>query len=526
LTSPATIGIEANIPRDLCDALGSARGVPDIVDALLEWTNRVIPAGLRTARISLLEEAGRLRKAGASGDAEGLGRERSARRRAAMDGLNAQVIDLRSSPGQAVAFLPLTSQDEAVGILELAGSRAAIDETRETLESLANLGGLALRKALERDAIRRDAQASARSAELVDRLLRVPSREDALVAAVDFCQEHLRVPVAGWLSDGDAEPFFLISSAGFAARARSDLERTMPVLDRGGYPAADWQDGMLRAFRAAVSLAEAELIEAGDAVLGVGVSRALMPRSLRTIGLVLGATVDHLRVVDRAERRNRVLDTGLAWTAHEVRRPLLGARTVMDQLLHVVEHNEYSQLAERAQRELRQLSEDVEALLRWAVGEGSLRRRRTDLVRLVNESVAAAGVEDADERVVVEAREPVTVLADRAHLRGAFSNVVRNALEYSVPGERVNVRLREEKGCATLNVLDGGPGIPFEERRSIFDPFVRGQAAGRRAGSGLGLFITRRVIEAHGGSIWLEPTLHGASFTIRLPSTTDGRSFS
>ena len=65
-------------------------------------------------------------------------------------------------------------------------------------------------------------------------------------------------------------------------------------------------------------------------------------------------------------------------------------------------------------------------------------------------------------------------------------------------------------------------GIPREERATIFDPFVRGQEGSRvRDGSGLGLFITRRVVEAHGGRIWFDPHDEGSTFHVLLP--VDGR---
>jgi two-component system sensor histidine kinase GlrK len=66
-------------------------------------------------------------------------------------------------------------------------------------------------------------------------------------------------------------------------------------------------------------------------------------------------------------------------------------------------------------------------------------------------------------------------------------------------------------------VQDRGPGIPPEEREAIFEPFLRGSRAPARPGSGLGLFIAKRVIEAHGGELRLEPAPVGATFRVELP---------
>ncbi len=168
-------------------------------------------------------------------------------------------------------------------------------------------------------------------------------------------------------------------------------------------------------------------------------------------------------------------------------------------------------------RELEQLAELVEGLLRWSVEE-RLERRRVDLVRVVDEAVASCRMEIGEERVSVTAPPRLEVDADPVHVRGAIVNVVRNALVYSPPSSTVSVEVREERGQATVAVKDRGPGIGASEEEAIFQPFVRGAAASRwHLGSGLGLFIARRVVEAHGGSIRVEGAEEGTTVMVRLP---------
>jgi signal transduction histidine kinase len=82
----------------------------------------------------------------------------------------------------------------------------------------------------------------------------------------------------------------------------------------------------------------------------------------------------------------------------------------------------------------------------------------------------------------------------------------------------VTVRVEQEEGSVRVSVSDQGPGVPLAERDIIFDPFVRGGAGSRATGgSGLGLFITRRVVEAHGGHVWVDPDAEGATFHLSLP---------
>jgi signal transduction histidine kinase len=100
------------------------------------------------------------------------------------------------------------------------------------------------------------------------------------------------------------------------------------------------------------------------------------------------------------------------------------------------------------------------------------------------------------------------------------NNVVGNAIRYTPPGGRIDIDCRHTDGSLILTVTDGGPGVAPEERLRIFEAGYRGTAAAGLSGSGLGLGLARRFVEAHGGSITLgdsdEP---GARFIISLPGT-------
>ncbi|MDP9340582.1 MAG: sensor histidine kinase [Actinomycetota bacterium] len=213
------------------------------------------------------------------------------------------------------------------------------------------------------------------------------------------------------------------------------------------------------------------------------------------------------------------LDMALAWTAHELRGPVLATRAALDRVL--VSDSLASRdrrLLVRSRDVLRELSGQIDAVLRWAAGARRLRKRRTDLGRLVRRVVTELALPAEESRLSVLIQAGVTVRADGPLLRAAVADVIRNALDYSPSGSPVSVRVQERSGSVRIAVRDRGPGVPAEDRPALFEPFVRGRGAPRRAGTGLGLFIARRVVEAHGGEIWLESTGHGTTVVLQLPS--------
>lgn len=135
-----------------------------------------------------------------------------------------------------------------------------------------------------------------------------------------------------------------------------------------------------------------------------------------------------------------------------------------------------------------------------------------DALTLVAPSVQAAGVELRREFTPSGAH----VLADRVQVQQVLVNLVRNAVEAmrSVQGQRVlTVRTTVSRSMAEVSVSDTGPGIAPEIGERLFTPFL----STKTSGMGVGLSICRRIIEAHGGRLWLEPEARGADFRFTLP---------
>jgi NtrC-family two-component system sensor histidine kinase KinB len=110
------------------------------------------------------------------------------------------------------------------------------------------------------------------------------------------------------------------------------------------------------------------------------------------------------------------------------------------------------------------------------------------------------------------------VRGDRRRVQEVVSNLLHNAAKYAPEGTRIAVRVKRQRGDAAVSVSDEGPGVAIEDRGRIFEPYVRVGDPTRVRGTGIGLYASRRIVEAHGGRIWLDGQQgEGATFAFTLP---------
>ncbi|MBI5445641.1 MAG: HAMP domain-containing histidine kinase [Deltaproteobacteria bacterium] len=234
----------------------------------------------------------------------------------------------------------------------------------------------------------------------------------------------------------------------------------------------------------------------------------------------------------RLETRIRSDRELLANVSHEFRTPLARLRVALE--LCEEEENPKAlagHLAGIAQdiAELDRLVADVLASTRLdlAAGEGpQLRPDRTavDLGALAREAAErfSGGHPERKLRLAFPDALP-GVFADAALLRRVFDNVLENAARYSEPAAPVDLRVNGESGWLTVVVADRGIGVPEQELPRLFEPFFRTERSRSRAagGTGLGLTLCKRIVEAHGGTIAAGPNAGGGLvLTFRLPADT------
>ena len=173
----------------------------------------------------------------------------------------------------------------------------------------------------------------------------------------------------------------------------------------------------------------------------------------------------------------------------------------------------------------------VDALLDVAEldsGDLQVELATTDVGNVAREVVESARAEMAEVRenghsfVIDLPDEPLDAEADREKLRRVLVNLIDNAIKFSPNGGTVSVAGQRRSGTIELRVVDEGIGIPAEERERIFRKFYRGSSPVLKGGTGLGLFITRGLVTAMGGRIWVDSVEgKGSTFALELPSSSE-----
>jgi two-component system OmpR family sensor kinase/two-component system sensor histidine kinase QseC len=212
----------------------------------------------------------------------------------------------------------------------------------------------------------------------------------------------------------------------------------------------------------------------------------------------------------------------VADAAHELRSPLTALKLQLE-LLRRADDGETREQARLAIGEgIARASRLVEQLLALARSEPDavLPAERVDLAAVARQAIddSAAFAESRCIAVHAPAPTPAIVTGDAVALGLLARNLVDNAVRYSPPGSRVDVRVREDGGSVVLEVDDSGPGIPEGEHERVFDRFYR-RAEASESGSGLGLAIVRSVARAHGAGIRLaRSSLGGLQVVVSFPS--------
>jgi signal transduction histidine kinase len=247
------------------------------------------------------------------------------------------------------------------------------------------------------------------------------------------------------------------------------------------------------------------------------------------------------RMAGELEARDAALRTSdalrrqmMADVSHELKTPLTAMRGYIETLrmpevvLDADRRNRYFETIDRETRRLERIVKDLLDLARYEHGGVVLQRRLFDIERLF-ENVAGRHERDAHTkgvaiRIHVEAHAD-QVVADPDRMEQAIENLVGNALRHTPAGGTVTLSATQADGVATLSVSDAGVGIAPEHLPHVFERFYKVDTArtAGSTGSGLGLSITKAIVERHGGTIRVTSQPGHTTFTVVLPQSAVAR---
>jgi signal transduction histidine kinase len=248
---------------------------------------------------------------------------------------------------------------------------------------------------------------------------------------------------------------------------------------------------------------------------------ALIRDELRSTAAALHTSRERERALESARREL------VSWVSHDLRTPLAGLRAMAEALEDgVVDDPElyFKQMIGAVDR-LNQMVEDLFDLSRIQAGEASQNTERIEVEGLVCDCVSALGPLAAanDVQLTGAVGTPVAVIGNGRELNRALTNLTANAIRHTAARGSVTVRADVRDGLAEVMVSDECGGIPAGHLDRVFDVGFRGETARtprddlQPAGAGLGLAITRGIVEAHGGTVDVVNTDVGCRFRVRLP---------
>jgi PAS domain S-box-containing protein len=382
-------------------------------------------------------------------------------------------------------------------------------------------------------------------AELALAAMRMHDLQALIERAVERVSRSLGAERVALLECLDSGGFLVRASRGFPDDEREEIhaalaERLQPEWDahHGTYvsqgeilveihasPEAPQRFGVLAVVPAAgatVTQGQIRFIEAIANVIASTVARHAAEAQQRLAELA--AERERARTL-RAEQAVRERDDFISVAAHELRTPLTALSLHLENIARMMRSGRVGVTPERiaaAHRQTRRLADLVERLLdvsRIALGRLEVHRTELDLAAVVRQAIedASETARQADSRLVLDTDGPVLGAWDRARIEQVLANLLSNAFRYGA-GKPVEIRLGVVRGRARLTVTDYGPGVASADRERIFKRFERAASAQHYGGLGLGLYITRHIVEAHGGTIHVEEEPgKGATFVVDLP---------
>lgn len=259
--------------------------------------------------------------------------------------------------------------------------------------------------------------------------------------------------------------------------------------------------------------------------LGSAIERELYDASLRIESEKASAALrereDELRSLKKVDQ---LKDEFIGLVSHELRTPLtviLGALSTVITEEDKLSRREVKQLVGDAYSEAENLSDILANLLELARAQANRLQINEEPINIKEtiDTVLKKMQQPLSHRIDIDCEESMMVTADRVRVQRILHNLLDNAVKYSNPGSKIEIFVRRNSDEICIGVRDHGIGIPADQQGKLFEVFQRLEAPNSNAtGTGLGLVVCRRLVEAHKGRMWLESQPgEGSTFYFTLP---------
>ena len=235
------------------------------------------------------------------------------------------------------------------------------------------------------------------------------------------------------------------------------------------------------------------------------------------------ATIAQGQDITERKKAEQLKDEFIGLVSHELKTPItvvMGAvSTAMDKRIPKKEARQLLQDAAFSAETLATIVDNLLELSRAQADRLLIEREQVDIADTIRKVVETERVKSNIHKLSVDIEDGLPLIkADKVRVDRILHNLLDNAIKYSPNGGDISVFARKENDCLIVGVKDRGIGISKKDQARLFQPFERLELLDNVGGFGLGLNVCRRLVEAHGGSIWLESEPgQGATFFFSLP---------
>lgn len=247
---------------------------------------------------------------------------------------------------------------------------------------------------------------------------------------------------------------------------------------------------------------------------------------IANIASQMTVALENARLFEEVNALNLKKNEFIALASHELKTPL----TTVKGYLQILERYEINQIGQRFLAKALKQIDRIEALItelldisRIEAGKLDLYYETFDIGELVLDVVETFHFSSLTHHIVISDIQNITIQADRQRIEQVLINLLSNAIKYSPESDSVYVSIEASDGYVTVNVTDEGMGMSLEQQGKIFTRFFRVAGTSKMPGLGLGLYLSKQIIERHGGRIGVQSEAgKGSTFYFSIPHMQQG----